>query len=364
MPEKFTFQPDYVVPPGATLRETLEAKGIAQSDLADRTGLTEKTISQIVNGIAPVTYETAEKLELALGIPASFWNQREMTYRAGLLRLEENKRHEASIEWLREIPIKPLLALGLLHKTKDKADLVRQLLRFFGVSSVEAWRQTWKSVAVSFRGGEAARNRLGYAATWLRLGELFAEKKECQPFDPAHFRRALSEARSLSVLPLRDWWTRLPSICAEAGVVVAIIPEILGASISGATRWLSPAKVLIQLSFKYKSDDQFWFSFFHESGHVLLHGKRAIFIEDGRRDSPEELEADAFARDFLIPKQYLPRLPFLRTRASIVAFAREIGVSPGIVVGRLHHDDLLHKSHCVDLKAKYEWAKPKAKQVV
>ncbi len=95
MPEKYAFKPDYVVPPGATLRETLETKGIAQSDLADRTGLTEKTISQIVNGVAPVTYETAEKLELALGIPASFWNQREMTYRAGLLRIEENKRHEA-----------------------------------------------------------------------------------------------------------------------------------------------------------------------------------------------------------------------------------------------------------------------------
>jgi HTH-type transcriptional regulator / antitoxin HigA len=357
--DKYTFRPDYVVPPGATLRETLDVKGITQADLAARTGLAEKTISQIVNGIAPITYETSEKLELALGIPASFWNQRETTYRAGLLRVEENKRHEASIEWLKEIPIKPLLQLGLLQKTKDKAELVRQLLRFFGVSSVDAWRETWKNVAVSFRGGDAAIRRLGYAATWLRLGELVAEKKECRPFDAPVFRNALAEVRSLTILPIKDWWPRLPAICADAGVVVAVIPEITGASISGAARWLSPAKVLIQLSFKYKSDDQFWFSFFHESGHILLHGKKAIFIEDGRRDSKEELEADYFASEFLIPKQYRSRLPLLRNRASIVAFAQEIGVSPGIVVGRLHHDKLLDPSHCRDLKVKYEWVKPK-----
>lgn len=76
MPKTYPFQPDYAVPPGATLKETLEAKGLSQADLAVRSGMAEKTISQIVNGIAPISCETAEKLELVLGIPASFWNAR------------------------------------------------------------------------------------------------------------------------------------------------------------------------------------------------------------------------------------------------------------------------------------------------
>ena len=77
MSAKYPYTPDYAVPPGTTLKETLDEKGISQAQLAVRTGLAEKTISQIVNGIAPISYETAGKLELVLGIPARFWNARE-----------------------------------------------------------------------------------------------------------------------------------------------------------------------------------------------------------------------------------------------------------------------------------------------
>jgi HTH-type transcriptional regulator/antitoxin HigA len=127
--------------------------------------------------------------------------------------------------------------------------------------------------------------------------------------------------------------------------------------VSGLTRWLSKDKALIQLSLKYKTDDQVWFTFFHEAGHILLHGKRSVFIEcPGRADTPEEREADAFARDFLIPPSYRARLPLLKSKAAIQSFARELGVSPGIVVGRLQHDHLLQPSFCNDLKVKLRWA--------
>jgi len=356
---KYAFQPDYIVAPGATLKETLEVKGISQSDFAAHTGMAEKTISQIINGVAPITYETAERFELALGIQASFWNRREATYRAGLLRIEANRERESSISWLSELPIKHLLDCEIIKKTKDKAELVRQALSFFGVSSVNAWRKTWANVGVQFRNGDAAKNRLGYAATWLRLGELAAEKTQCGPFDANVFRQRHAEIRSYTRLPVSEWWNKLQITCAESGVVVALIPEVAGASISGATRWITPSKALIQLSLKYKTDDQFWFSFFHEAGHVLLHSKKPIFIEDGKRDSQEEREADGFARDLLIPKSVTGQFPLLKTRATIKAFAEQIGVSPGIVVGRLHHDGFLNQSYCTDLKVKYLWAKKK-----
>ena len=67
----FPFSPDFAVAPGVTLAETLSAKGMPQSELSIRTGLAEKTISQIMNGVAPISFDTALKLEAALGVPAS-----------------------------------------------------------------------------------------------------------------------------------------------------------------------------------------------------------------------------------------------------------------------------------------------------
>jgi len=86
---KYKFAPDFVVAPGVTLKESIDSKGISQAQLAQRTGLTEKMISQIINGIAPISYDTAGKLELVTGVPAKFWNRRELGYREALSRRKE-----------------------------------------------------------------------------------------------------------------------------------------------------------------------------------------------------------------------------------------------------------------------------------
>lgn len=68
------YVPDYLVSPGEILAEYLEAYGMTQTELADRTGLTKKTINEIIRGKSPITPETALKLERSLGRPAHFWN--------------------------------------------------------------------------------------------------------------------------------------------------------------------------------------------------------------------------------------------------------------------------------------------------
>lgn len=267
---KYIFEPDYAVPPGATLKETLESKGLSQADLSLRTGLAEKTISQIVNGIAPITYETAEKLEMAMGIPASFWNQRELRYRETLARCAEVEKLEADVKWLKVIPINDLIRRGVVENTSDKADLVRRVLRFFGVSSVASWENAYAQPVAQFRGKRVQYKHPGYVAAWLRMGEIQAAV-ECAPFNAEKFRKALNEARNLIAGPLSVWKERMETSCAAAGVAVVFTKEIQGASVSGATRWLTKDKALIQLSLKYKTDDQLLFTFFHEAGHILLH---------------------------------------------------------------------------------------------
>lgn len=356
MTVKFAFQPDYTVPPGATLKETLDLKGISQAELSLRTGLSEKVVSQIVNGIAPISFDSAEKLELATGVPAGFWNRRELSYRESLARAGETKRLEAVVAWLKEVPVNVLIDREYVEPTANKADLVRRVLKFFGVSSTESWRKTWLSPAALYRGREVQRKYPGHAAAWLRMGELEAEKTECAPFDARVFRRALATIRQLTRERANVWCPQVIEQCASAGVAVAFIKEIPRAGISAATRWLTKDKALLTLSLKYKSDDQFWFSFFHDAGHILLHGKREAFLEDGGNNSSNaEEEADAFARDFLIPPECANRLPYLKSKAAIRRFAREIDIAPGIVIGRLQYDKFLPKSHCNDLKVKLVW---------
>lgn len=359
MAAKYTFQPDYTVPPGATLKETLDAKGLSQADLSLRTGLSEKTISQIVNGIAPISFDTAEKLELATGIPASFWNRRELSYREALARTEEIKRLQADVAWLKEVPVKVLVEhkKKYVEPTAGKADMARRVLKFFGVSSVEAWRKTWLRPAAQYRGREVQHKYPGYAAAWRRMGELEAERTDCAPFDARVFRRVLATIRHLTRESADVWYPRVVEECASAGVAVTFVKEIPRAAISGLTKWLTKDKALLMLSLKYKSDDQLWFSFFHEAGHILLHGKRDVFLESGWDDSTnEEKEANAFARDLLIPPEFTHRFPHLKSKAAIRRFAREIDVAVGVVVGRLQHDGFLPRSHCNDLKVKLDWA--------
>jgi addiction module HigA family antidote len=338
------------------LSETLEAKGISQSELSMRTGLSEKTISQVINGVAPITHESALKLECALGVPARFWNNLESNYREAKARLEQTERLAEDTRWLETIPIRVLIERSLIKAHKDRVELLREVLAFFGVCDVEAWHKIWAIPDAAFRRASRPRQALGRIATWLRIGELAAQQIPCDAYDPQRFRQALGSIRGLSVQSPDLWLREIVRQCAAAGVAAVFVPEIPGAGVSGATRWLTKDKALIQLSLLYKNDATFWFTFFHEAGHVLLHGKKEVFLEDGRSGTEEkEVEADRFARDFLIPRERARELPTLRTRPAISAFAASLDIAPGLVVGRLQHDQFVYPSAFNDLKRKVTW---------
>lgn len=356
------YTPDYAVPPGETVLEVLEELGMSQAELAERIGRPKKTVNEIVRGKAAITPETALQLERAFRIPASFWNNLQRNYEAALARLEERKRLERCRSWLRKIPVRAMVELGWIRSFEDKVDQLQEVLAFFGVASPEQWQDLWDHTAVAFRKSAAFESDPGAVAAWLRRGELAAQETRCEPFDKDGFLEVLSEVRGLTTEPPEVFQPGVKRLCAKAGVAVAFVPEISGARVSGATRWISPEKALVQLSLRYKSDDQLWFTFFHESAHILRHGKKRIFLEsDGSGGSPkEEEEANRFAADLLIPPGELDR--FLEeerpTKRAITEFAEQIGIAPGIVVGRLQYDGVLPYNHCNGLKRRLRWATP------
>jgi HTH-type transcriptional regulator/antitoxin HigA len=357
MAAKYAFKPDYIVPPGETLRETLEAKGLSQSELAVRVGMAEKTVSQIINGLAPISFETAEKLEMATGVPASFWNRMELDYREGLAQREEMEKFASDVQWLDEIPVNVLVDRGFVEKATDKAVMVHRVLKFYGVGSVGAWRSTWAKPCGLYRGKAVQEKYPGAVSAWRRMGEIKADRIATEAFDAREFRRVLTHARSLTTKPMSKWDPELSALCATAGVQFVIVREIPNASISGFARWRTKDRAFIQLSLKYKTDDQVWFTFFHEAAHILLHSKKLMFFDEGMsEDTEEEKEANAFARDILIPPEHAKAFHRLHSRNEVRRFAASIGISPGIVVGRLQHDGFFNHDRFYDLKVKYEWA--------
>ena len=234
-------------------------------------------------------------------------------------------------------------------------------LQFFGVANVSEWRTKYRGMmsAVSFRTSLSFESQPGPVLSWLRYGELKAAEVDCEPWNAKTFRSALPKIRKLtrnrdpnSFLPI------LKKICAEGGVGLVIARAPTGCHASGATRFIANNKAMILLSFRYLSDDQFWFTFFHEAGHLLLHSHKALFIEDGSDvNQDEESQANHFSEDILVPsefKQAVMDVPL--TKLAIIKFAVKLGISRGILVGQLQHMKRLAPNQLNWLKKRFNWA--------
>ncbi len=365
------YLPDYVSPPGETLQEIIDEIGMSQAELADRTGRPKKTINEIIQGKAAITPETALQLERVLSVPATFWINREQHYREYLARQEEEKRLSTQTDLLKALPIRQMVTFGWIKAFADPVQQLNEILRYFGVATPDRWYDLYER-AVAFRRSSAFKANPAATAAWLRQGEIKAQRIQCAPFDATKFREALNRVRQLTVQPAEVFEPQLRMECARAGVVAIFVRELPGTRVCGATRWLTPDKALIQLSLRYKTDDQLWFSFFHECGHILLHGKRDVFLEvnvsgyasgevndeeNGNRAEQEE-EANKFAAQTLIPpiqfRNFTTSYDY-RSMSAIRRFAESIGIAPGIVVGQLQHEGLIPYANCNKLKRRFDW---------
>lgn len=353
-------EPDFAIAPGETLRDRLDLLGMTQAELATRTGLSPKHVNQVLNGVAHLSPEVAQKLELATGIPARLWNRLEADYRSTLMRLQQRRELAGDLSWLKLLPVKELVRRGALPtEPSDRVSRIQQLLGFFGVASPAAWNQLWLSPEAAFRQSTAFEVQAGALAAWLRLGELKAQSVDCKPFDGTLLKNSIPQMRELTLQPPDVYGPELRRMCADVGVVLVFIKEIPGGRVSGAARWMTPTEALVQISGRYGTDDQIWFTFFHELAHVLLHSKKAMWIDDETEvssDGPER-EADQFARDVLIPPAAVQAYESLPARLpEIRAFARDIGIAPGIVVGRLQREKRLPRNVGNQLKRRVQVA--------
>lgn len=335
--------PDYAVPTGEFISEWLDENAMSQAELARRLGVSRKHVSKLIDGSAPLSHEVGHDLALVTGIAARIWMNQEALYREDLERIRAESSLAIQFESILKFPVAYLRQRGHISALKtDHAGVTRDVLRFFGVADLHAWEATWKSPQAAYKKAASTTTDNYALATWLRLGELQVANQPLPAYSVDRLFEVLPALRALTLTPADSYGDAVRSmveLSASAGVAVVFEPEIPGTKCYGATRWLNGETPLVQLSLRGKKDDALWFAFFHEIGHIVKHPKNAIFIESkGSDDSVLEEEANSFAADTLIPPDAISRLPRGKNLQAVRDFANEVGVSPGIVIGRIHKE--------------------------
>ncbi len=357
------FAPMWAISPGKTIADLMKSRGITKTRLAGLVAMTDDEFEEVLSGVRIITQELASRLATALGATVSFWLRREEQYRAQLIELNASvdPQSEDYKAWLKSLPLREMQDQGWVGQTKDKVSKLRSCLDFFGVPNLDAWYRTYVDLnaAAAFRTTDAYLEDAPATATWLRLGELQAENIECGAWNPNAFQAQLSRIRALTnIASPTDFLPKLQELCADVGVAVVFVKAPKGCRASGATFFASPKKAVLLLSFRYLSDDQFWFSFFHEAAHLILHWDSDLLIletSDGPK-SPREEEANQFASAELIPNSFQHRLPdAAKSLKGIMRLARDIGVSYGIVVGQMQFRGLVRPDRYNRLKVRYRW---------
>jgi HTH-type transcriptional regulator / antitoxin HigA len=360
MVDDLPFAPDWVSPPGETIATLLRERGVTTDQFAASLRRTKREVEDLLRGRLDISTDVARSLADTLGASVGFWLNREGRYRTDLARLSASAIRPGSVEWLSEVPVKDMVKYGWVEPATDQASTLVSLLRFFGVGSVETWRREYSDVLTSlaFRTSPTFESLPGAVAAWLRQGELAAAAISCEVWDPDRLRGQLPALREMT--REKDPEVFLPELvrlCAACGVAVVALRAPKSCKASGATKFITPAKPLLLLSFRYLSDDHFWFTFFHEVAHLLLHGDKYLFLEgDEMLTTAEEDEANSFAAETLIPPEHLDELMRLPADGiKVMRFAKKVGVSPGIVVGQLQHRGVLRRNQLNNLKRRFRW---------
>lgn len=352
--ENVDFRPNWVSAPGKTILYVLTERELSKSGFAEEMEMTLQQADKLLSGQLEITTSTADRLHKTLGASAEFWLNRDLKYREGLNRLAEEK------EWMREIPWQEMIRFGWIETAENSRSIVSSCLNFFGVSDIQDWSRQYAGLAQSaaYRTTTRYSSKDGPVSAWLRQGHLLGRAIDCRPWNAVAFQEELGRIRSLT--REKDPSIFIPKLvesCANCGVAVVILRAPSGCRHSGVTRFISADRALLLLSFRHLSDDHFWFTFFHEAGHLLLHNRSLLFVEGPDTiETEEEAEANTFASKTLIPTEFREDfLSLTANRYQVVRFARRIEISAGIVVGQLQHSGRLRRNQLNGLKRRFRW---------
>ena len=357
------YNPQTVSHPGETLREKLEELKMSPKEFAVRCDKPEKTISAVLTGKSSITADMAVQFEDVTKIPANFWLKRQARYNESQARAERQRAAEDAQEWARQFPYSDMANKGWVPATRKALEKATALFSFFAISSHKAWEGFYlnKELKAAFRVSLAHSNSPHAISAWLRSGDNAAAKLYAEPYSERKLRAALPELKAIMAAQSEDFFAQVQQVCLGAGLKVVFTPCLPKAPINGVARWIEKNQTpLIQLSARYKRYDVFWFSLFHEIGHILLHGKKDVFLEDVKyegADVEKEREANDFACEWTLTKQQedIVRTAWPLSDEELRDYAAGFGTHPALIVGRLRHEKFLDHFEGKEMLPLIDW---------
>ena len=336
-------------PPGATIKEQLEDRGMTQKEFAVRMDMSEKHISKLINGDVQLTTDVALRLESVLGIPAQFWNNLESIYREKIAKIKAENDMENDIVLARNYPYSEMAKNGWVVSTKKPVERVKNLRKFFNVVRLDLVKDTLIPNIACRRLSETEKADYALVA-WAQKAKAEAKQIKTKKINIDRLKTFFSEIRKMTKESPAVFCPRLIEILAECGIAIVFLPHIGGSFLHGAT-FFDKDKIVIGLTVRGKDADKFWFSLFHEFGHIVY---EHIYQENGTSEADEEI-ANTFAKNILIPEEDFNKLVKSKCydERTIRKFADLIEIDPGIVVGRLQKEGIIDYSWHNKLKTQY-----------
>lgn len=337
------------VPPGETIREQLEDREMTQKEFAIRMGMSEKHISHLISGKTRLEPQVSLMLENVLGIPANFWMNLESIYQEQLARVKEENYLEEEIKFAKKFPYSEMAQHGWVEPTRVIEDKVKNLRKFFEVNKLFAL-ENLRVPGIAYRAiGESNSSDYSLAA-WSQQAKLIAREYTTEPINVKEFKESISTIREFSKEKPEIWLPKLTQLLSQCGIVLVLLPHMKGSYLHGAS-FYDGNHIVLGVTVRGKDADKFWFSFFHESCHII----KGHISESVPTQPDQEQEADDFARDILIAPEDFDRLKKnqIITKQDIINFSNDINIHPGIVLGRLQKEGILKYSQYNDLKIRY-----------
>lgn len=337
-------------PPGATIKELLNDRGMSQKEFAARMDMSEKHISKLINGDVQLTPETAVRLEMVLGVPAKFWNNLEAIYREKIIKAEAENAMDADAEIAKQFPYNEMAKFGWVPETRDAKEKVVNLRKYFEVVELSLLGNEQITRIACRRLAITEKSDLALMA-WAQEAKIKARDIQTAPINIKALISAMPELRKMTVLKPKEFCTQIKNCLAECGIALVFLPHLKGSFLQGAS-FMDGKKIVVGLTARGKDADKFWFSLFHELAHIAL----GHVGQPNGTSEDDEKAADKWSGDTLImPKDFEAfRGDRDYSESSVLQFAKAQGIAPGIVVGRMQLEGMIKYSMLNNLKEKYE----------
>ena len=335
----------------------IASRGWTAPQLADRLERPVDEFLSVIAGHDPIDDDLADDLGRELGPSGAFWRQRQTDFEADLDRVSTAGDIENVTEWLDLLPLHTMFDRQRAAESYD--DLYRSCLVYFDVSSPDEWCSRYTVDGSMLKASDTFESKPGALAIWLRAVETRAALRSCRPWSADGLHAAVPTLRKLSKIPQATLYiSKAQTILAECGVALEVVRSPEGCTASGSAQFVSTDRAAIGMSLRHGTNDHFWFTLFHEIGHLLLHEPNTAWIDDKLDgDDPREEEANEFAVSVLVPSRFRADLDGVRTtHRDVMRLARQIGIHPGILVGQLQYSGIVPFSHLNNLKRPAKWS--------